>query len=150
FVVTAGLSAAQAPARSVYEVDLVGTARLFDAVEPVLEPGSAGVCLASIAGHGAPDVPAINAAIDAPLDPLLYERLAAAGVDLDDAMLAYFLSKLGVLRMVRRLAPAWGRRGARIVSVSPGTTDTPMARAEMAEHPIMAEMTATSPLGRIG
>jgi NAD(P)-dependent dehydrogenase (short-subunit alcohol dehydrogenase family) len=34
--------------------------------------------------------------------------------------------------------------------LSPGTTDTPMARAEIAAHPIMEDIIRDRPLGRIG
>jgi NAD(P)-dependent dehydrogenase (short-subunit alcohol dehydrogenase family) len=52
--------------------------------------------------------------------------------------------------LVRNLAAPWGARGARILSLSPGTTDTPMSRAEMARNPIMEQMIADRPLARMG
>jgi NAD(P)-dependent dehydrogenase (short-subunit alcohol dehydrogenase family) len=149
-VLTAALSPAQAAARRIYDVDLVGSARVLAAIEPHLTEGSAAVCLSSAASYGAPDVPAFNAVIDEPLAPTFHDDLRASGADVDDAMLAYYLAKLGIVRMVRRLALPWGRRGARIMSVSPGTIDTPMARAEIAQHPIMDQMTAYSPIPRRG
>jgi NAD(P)-dependent dehydrogenase (short-subunit alcohol dehydrogenase family) len=138
-----------APGRTIFEVNLVGMARLLARVEPIVRDGSVAVCFSSVAGHGVPPVPEILAVLDDPLSEQFFERLVAAGIDPDDG-LAYPLSKLGVLRMVRRLAPAWGARGARILSLSPGTTDTPMARAEIAAHPIMEDMIKDRPLGRIG
>jgi NAD(P)-dependent dehydrogenase (short-subunit alcohol dehydrogenase family) len=42
-----------------------------------------------------------------------------------DANRAYSLSKAGLNRMCRRSAPDWGRRGLRIVSLSPGLIATP-------------------------
>ncbi len=53
-------------------------------------------------------------------------------------------------RLVRKTAAAWGRRGARILSLSPGINDTPMNRADEAEHPIMQDIIKNSPLGRRG
>jgi NAD(P)-dependent dehydrogenase (short-subunit alcohol dehydrogenase family) len=55
-----------------------------------------------------------------------------------------------VHRLVRSKAAAWGARGARIVSVSPGINDTPMNRALEADQPIMQQIIASSPLGRRG
>ena len=148
--IPAGLSGTMAPGRKIFEVNLVGMARLLAAVEPILGAGSVGVCFSSVAGHGVPPVPELVAVLDDPLSDDFFDRLVEAGVDPDDGSLAYPLSKLGVLRMVRRLAPAWGARGARILSLSPGTTDTPMSRAEIAAHPIMEDLIKDRPLGRIG
>jgi NAD(P)-dependent dehydrogenase (short-subunit alcohol dehydrogenase family) len=47
---------------------------------------------------------------------------------------AYALSKWGVQRLVVAQAPAWGRRGARLLSLSPGIVDTGMGREELAAH----------------
>jgi NAD(P)-dependent dehydrogenase (short-subunit alcohol dehydrogenase family) len=108
------------------------------------------VCFSSVGGHLVPDdIPALNEVLDEPLAADFLDRLSALGIDLDSG-LGYQLSKLGVLRMVRRLAGPWGARGARILSLSPGTTDTPMARAEIAAHPIMEKFIADRPLGRVG
>jgi NAD(P)-dependent dehydrogenase (short-subunit alcohol dehydrogenase family) len=148
-VITAALSGTMAPGRVIFDVNLIAMEYLLRAVEPLLRPGSVAVCFSSVSGHRVPNLPAVNAALDDPLSPQFFERLVAAGVD-PDARMAYALSKLGILRMVRRLAPAWGARGARILSLSPGTTDTPMARQEMAANPIMEDLIRNRPLARIG
>ena len=105
---------------------------------------------ASIAGHG-PEAPqAVLDVLDDPLAPDFCGRLLAAGVDPDDAGTAYGLSKQGVIRLVRRVARAWGPKGARIVSISPGIVDTPMGRLEFEHMPVMDQMVANSALGRTG
>jgi NAD(P)-dependent dehydrogenase (short-subunit alcohol dehydrogenase family) len=149
-VVTAALSSTMAPARAIYDVNLIGTAALLDAVEPSLRPGSVAVCFSSVAAHCVQRVPAVMTVLDDPRATDFFERLAATGVDPENPTVAYALTKLGVLQMVRRLAPAWGRHGARILSLSPGTTETPMARREIDAHPIMEELIKQRPLGRIG
>lgn len=63
---------------------------------------------------------------------------------------AYMLSKRGVQMLVERMAPAFGARDARIMSISPGLIDTAMGRAEQKEHPQMAVMLAKTPLARYG
>ena len=146
--IPAGLSVSMAPGRRVFEVNLIGMARLLGDVEPTLVPGSVAVCFSSVGGHLVAEVPAVNEVLDDPLAPDFFDRLVALGVDVDSG-LAYQLSKVGVMRMVRRLAGPWGARGARILSLSPGTTDTPMARAEIAAHPIMEQLIAERPLGRM-
>jgi NAD(P)-dependent dehydrogenase (short-subunit alcohol dehydrogenase family) len=64
--------------------------------------------------------------------------------------LAYGSAKRGVIRLVGRESVAWGRLGARICSISPGTIDTPMGQQEMAEQPFMATLLEHTPLGRLG
>jgi NAD(P)-dependent dehydrogenase (short-subunit alcohol dehydrogenase family) len=62
---------------------------------------------------------------------------------------AYGLSKWWMLRQCERLAPAWGRRGARITTVSPGMIDTPMGRREALDK-CVAALIESAPLARWG
>jgi len=68
----------------------------------------------------------------------------------DDPGTAYLLAKLGVLRLIRRTAPSWGQRGARIVSVSPGVINTPMGQLELSDTEGTAAMAESCALGRMG
>ena len=149
-VLTAGLSASMASGRRIFEVNLIGTARVLAAIEPLLRPGSVGICFASISAHRIPEGAALMAALDNPLSDQFFEGLQALGFDPNEPQFAYPVSKRGVLRMVRRLASSWGARGARILSVSPGINDTPMNRLDESKHPIMAKIIQNSPLGRRG
>jgi NAD(P)-dependent dehydrogenase (short-subunit alcohol dehydrogenase family) len=96
-----------------------------------------------------PDDPDLFAVLEDPLATDFYDRLGTF-FDYEDPSLAYQTSKRGVHRLVRSKAAAWGARGARIVSVSPGINDTPMNRALEADQPIMQQIIASSPLGRRG
>lgn len=149
FVITAGQSGTMAPGRRILEVNLIATARVLEAVAPLLRPGSVGVCFASMSGYRVPGNRELDQVLDDPLAPDFFGRLTAIGFD-PDAGGAYPVSKHGVHRLVRRLAPAWGARGARIMSVSPGINDTPMNRAEEAKNPIMEEFIKNGPLARRG
>lgn len=149
-VVTAGLSPTMADGERILEVNLVAMACLLDAFEPVIGEGTAAVCFASMAGHLLPDDPAVHAALDEPLAPELVERLRVTGYDPSDPGTAYMLSKHGVVRLVRRLAVPWGRRGARVNSLCPGIVDTPMGRRELAGQPTMQDMIDASAAGRAG
>ncbi len=149
-VLTAGLSGSMANGRKIFEVNLIGTARVLAAVEPLLRRGSVGVCFASMSGYRVPDRPELMAILDDPLSPQFFDAFAEIGLDPDSPQLAYPTSKRGVHRLVRRLCPAWGARGARILSVSPGINDTPMNRLDESRHPIMADIIKSSPLGRRG
>lgn len=143
-IVTAGVSPSMADAATILEVDLVGMARVLDTFDPLVGDGTVVVCVASMAGHLLVPPPEIVDVLDAPLD-----RDAVVALS-DDPAGAYVLAKYGVLRLVRRKAVAWGRRGARVLSVSPGIIATPMGERELASDNGTAELAADVPLGRIG
>jgi NAD(P)-dependent dehydrogenase (short-subunit alcohol dehydrogenase family) len=148
-VVTAGLSPSMAAGRRIYEVDLVGPAHLVRAYEPALVPGSAAVLFASMAGHLVPPMPELDAVLDQPLADSFFADLGALGIDVDEPGSAYGLAKRGLIRLVQRSASAWGARGARLVSVSPGIVDTGMGRLEWANQPVMQTMVEGSALRRM-
>ena len=149
-VVTAGVSGAAAPGRLIYQVNLMGMARVLDAVEPFVGDGSVAVCFASLSGHRVPETPELMAVLEDPLSDGFFDDLVDLGIDPEDSQLAYSVSKRGVMRLVRRRAPSWGERGARILSLSPGSTDTEMSHRQQEATPIQAEFIAKSPLGRRG
>ncbi len=148
----AGISPTMADWRRVMTVDLVGTALLVESLRPLVTDGTAVVCYASMAPllAGVAD-PAADAALDEPLDPLLLDRLRdALGETLENPGLAYTWAKRGVQRFVQREAVWFGRRGARICSISPGIIDTPQGRQEAAAHDSMEGLVRMTPLGRRG
>jgi NAD(P)-dependent dehydrogenase (short-subunit alcohol dehydrogenase family) len=149
----AGVSPTMADWRTVVTVDLVGTAMLVDALFPLASTGAVIVCFASMAPLlAAMDVdPAVDAALDDPLDPCLLDRLQAApGTDIEDPGMAYVWAKRGVHRLVQREAVRLGRLGARICSVSPGIIDTPMNRQEADARETNDLLVQHTPLGREG
>jgi NAD(P)-dependent dehydrogenase (short-subunit alcohol dehydrogenase family) len=147
----AGVSPTMGDWRRMFQIDLVGTALVVEALRPLARSGSAAVCFASSAAHliPAPADPAADALFDDPLASDFLSRLAPT-FDGADSGLAYGSAKRAVIRLVGRESVAWGRLGARICSISPGTIDTPMGQQEMAEQPFMATMLEHTPLGRLG
>ena len=151
---TAGLSPVQAPWETVVTVNLTGTALLLDAFGPLARPGSVAVCLGSSAAYTIPVSPAVEALLDDPLAADLIPKLEALLRETGSeqpgygfAVRAYGASKRGMLRLVERTAVEWARRGARVVSVSPGPTLTPMGRAELAANPLAVAAASATPLG---
>jgi len=149
-VLTAGISGSMGTGREILAVNLIGTARVLLAVEPILRPGSVGVLFASMSGHRVPETPELGAVLDDPLSDRFFDDLVALGLDPDAPQFAYPVSKRGVQRLARTRCAIWGASGARLLSVSPGINDTPMNRLDESRHPIMAEIITTSPLGRRG
>ncbi|MGE0388233.1 MAG: SDR family oxidoreductase [Gammaproteobacteria bacterium] len=152
---TAGVSAAQADWRTVMDVNLVATERLLRMFEARLASGSVAVLIASAAGHAVAPKPDVEALLDAPLEPEFLDaigkriaEIVARGGPLNAQRLAYHFSKNAVMRTCRRRAKAWGDRGARIVSISPGSTRTPMFEAEIQSNPTVEVLARESPIGR--
>jgi NAD(P)-dependent dehydrogenase (short-subunit alcohol dehydrogenase family) len=146
----AGISPTMGDARRILDVDLVGTERLLHAFDDLVEPGSVAVCFSSSAAY------AVASFIDAGIEELLGGALAADFLDVavarvgGDSGFAYALAKVGVQHAAARAAVRWGERGGRVVSLSPGLIDTPMGRQELEQQPVMRDMLARTPLGRLG
>jgi NAD(P)-dependent dehydrogenase (short-subunit alcohol dehydrogenase family) len=149
----AGVSPTMGDWRAMFRIDLVATATLLDAFLPLASASTAAVCFASSAGHQLPEPrdPRLTTIVEEPLAPDLLERLGAAFFDEHpDPGAAYSWAKRGVHLLVERQAPAWGRVGARLCSLSPGIIDTPMGQREMSQQPMMAVMVEHTPLLRQG
>ena len=145
---TAGVSPMMAGWRDVMEVDLVGTARLMEGLLPLVDSESVAVCIASIAAQLVPIDAELEVVLNQPLASDLFERLIAVSGGEPDSGIAYAWAKRGVVGICERLAAAWGARGARIVSLSPGLIDTSMGRLELKENPAKDIFLERTPLVR--
>jgi NAD(P)-dependent dehydrogenase (short-subunit alcohol dehydrogenase family) len=148
---TAGLSPSQATAEAILAVDLLGVALVLQEFGEVVAPGGSGVVIASMSGNLVPALPAEqeDALANAPtlelLDLDFVRRLTHPGY-------AYAIAKHANHIRVRAASVQWGRRGARINSISPGIISTPMGQFELAS-PLgdgMRAMIASSTTGRLG
>lgn len=143
---TAGLAPAMADPIRILAVNLDGTTRLVEAIRDRMAPGSAAVLFASNASYF-PMPPEAAAAFAQPLP----EGGATALAHLTPSSeIAYPLSKLGVRALVKREAKAFGKRGARLVSLSPGAIDTPMTQGTQVSSPLAERMIFGSATGRMG
>lgn len=137
FVHAAGVSGTQARPERIIEINLVATARLLAALEPLLNKGAAGICIASQGGHFA-NVglsTEVTRLLSDPRPDDLFEKLVDfLGDRVASPLGAYGISKRGVQLLVVDRAPAWGARDARLLSVSPGIIETPMSDAEHEEN----------------
>jgi NAD(P)-dependent dehydrogenase (short-subunit alcohol dehydrogenase family) len=144
---TAGLSPTMAGWREILRVDLTATVRLLDAFLALVTRGSAAVCIGSISGLMGTFDPAMDAVCDDPLAPDFEARFRARAGGEPDSGATYRLAKRGVIRCCERAALAWGQRGGRVVSVSPGLIDTGMGRLELEHHDIKHAMAKMTPVG---
>jgi NAD(P)-dependent dehydrogenase (short-subunit alcohol dehydrogenase family) len=147
---TAAISQAQAPtAERIYAVNLVGTARMIEAFQPIANPGTVGVIIASVGAQFVTIAPEVERALAlAPVDELLAAIRRVPGHD--DKSNAYLVARRGNQLRVERASLAWAARGARLVSISPGLISTAQGRLELREHPQVAAVLAGTPMQRIG
>lgn len=161
---TAGLSPVQASADQIYQVDLLGAAQVIEGFYPHATDGTAMVVIASIAGHGkhseiSPELEK-HLAIAPSNELLLRPEFDTSTHNSDEAskeylnrMVAYSISKRANIVRVQAAASAWGSKGARINSVSPGVIATAIGQQEI-EGPIggqaIKEGIARTPAKRIG
>ena len=129
----AGVSPSQASPATILAVDLYGTALVLEAFGKVIARGGAGIVIASQSGHrlGPLTVEENKALATTPADGLLALPMLQPG-QVRDSLHAYQLSKRGNSLRVMAEAVHWGRRGARINTISPGIIITPLARDELA------------------
>ena len=128
----AGVSPSQASPETILKVDLYGTALVLERFGDVIAEGGAGVVIASQSGHR--------------LEPLTIEHnkaLATTPTDellsldflqpdkVKDSLHAYQISKRCNSLRVMAEAVNWGKRGARINTISPGIIITPLAKDEL-------------------
>lgn len=149
----AGVSPSQASPATILAVDLYGTAVVLEEFGNVIAQGGAGVVIASQSGHRLAALTSEeNAALaTTPADELL--SLPMLQLDkVQDPLHAYQLSKRGNSLRVMAEAVRWGKRGARVNTISPGIIITPLAKDELAgpRGAGYRRMIELCPVGRAG
>ena len=128
----AGVSPSQAPKETILKVDLYGTALVLEEFGNVIAPGGSGIVIASMSGHRLPALTAEENALLAttPVEELLALPMLQPG-QIKDPLHAYQISKRGNSLRVMAEAVRWGKRGARVNTISPGIIITPLANDEL-------------------
>ena len=149
----AGVSPSQAPVEAILKVDLYGTAVLLEEVCKVIAAGGVGVTISSQSGHRLPQLTADEdrQLATTPVEELLGLPLLQPG-NIRDTLHAYQLAKRCNEKRVMAEAVNWGRRGARVNSISPGIIVTPLALDEFngPRGDFYKNMFAKCPAGRPG
>jgi NAD(P)-dependent dehydrogenase (short-subunit alcohol dehydrogenase family) len=149
----AGVSPSQASPETILKVDLYGTALVLEEFGNVIARGGSGVVIASQSGHRLGPLSMEQNALLATTP--VEELLALPMLQLDqikDSLHAYQISKRGNSLRVMAEAVRWGKRGARINTISPGIIITPLANDELAgpRGPGYRRMLEVSAAGRAG
>lgn len=149
---TAGLSPVQATVDAILSVDLLGAALVLDVFGAVISQGGSGVFISSMAGTLALQEPSFERRLETTPTAELLSLPELSPERVSNAATAYGLAKRANQLRVRSGSLVWGRRGARVNSISPGIISTPMGLAELAgpNGDIMREMITASPMNRLG
>ncbi|MGC4118536.1 MAG: SDR family oxidoreductase [Myxococcales bacterium] len=147
----AGLSPNMGDARTLLECNALGTVHVNECFAEVLESGSCILDVSSMAAHLMPSL--LLPTRDYPLsrtdrDEFLRRMMARSSLfpKAKRPSFAYGLSKHFILWFAKTDAVRLGRRGIRVLSVSPGSFETPMAAQEEGA----ARYVEQSALGRFG
>lgn len=149
----AGVSPSQASIEAILKVDLYGTSVLLEEIGKVIASGGAGVTISSQSGHR---MPALSPEIDEQLAMTPTDELLSLDVlnpnNIHDTLHAYQMAKRCNVKRVMAEAVKWGKRGARINSISPGIIVTPLAIDEFngPRGDFYKNMFAKCPAGRPG
>lgn len=146
---TAGVSGTVKDLKKVYTVDLVATDLLVNAFYKLVEKDSVAILLSSMMAHTIPPSKDYDEALSNPQAPESFNIVSQFVKNNSDTM--YNFVKRGVQLLTHKYANQWGKKGARILSVSPGVIETPMALKAAEEHAERMEMIKqATPLGRNG
>ncbi len=149
----AGVSPSQATPEVILKVDLYGTALVLEEFGNVIARGGAGIVIASQSGHRLPPLSVEqNAALaTTPVEELLALPMLQPD-QVRDSLHAYQLSKRGNSLRVMAEAVRWGKRCARVNTISPGIIITPLANDELKgpRGPGYRRMMEISAAGRAG
>ena len=128
----AGVSPSQASPETILKVDLYGTALVLEEFGAVIAHGGAGIVIASQSGHRLPPLSVEQNAMLAttPVEALLSLPMLQPD-QVKYSLHAYQLSKRGNSLRVMAEAVRWGKRGARVNTISPGIIITPLANDEL-------------------
>ena len=126
------MSPSQAAPATIRHVDLYGTALVLEELGHVIARGGADVIIASQSGHR---LPALTPEQDKALATTPVEELLALPMlqpdQVTDPLHAYQVAKRANSLRVMAEAVRWGKRGARINTISPGIIITPLDNDEL-------------------
>ena len=150
---TAGVSPSHSSPETILKVDLYGTAVILEEFGNAISEGGSGVVISSQAGHKLEPLTSEQMKLLAttPADELL-ALPALKPANIKNSYHAYQLAKRGSSLRVMAEAVRWGKRNARINTISPGVIITPLAKKELdgPEGDGYRNMINSSPVGRAG
>lgn len=148
----AGVSPHMTDALNIFKINAVGTINIDEALGAVMGEGGCILNVSSMSGYMLPEanVPRQVYAL-ALTDLAAFESAAAQMLEVvpqeQRTGMAYTISKNFVIWFTAKMALRYGKKGIRVVSISPGTFSTPMGEVEGEEA---ASFALAGALGRVG
>jgi NAD(P)-dependent dehydrogenase (short-subunit alcohol dehydrogenase family) len=154
-VCTAGIAPVHAKSDEILAVNLLGASYVIEEFGEVIAEGGTGVIISSSAGHHFPGKLSDDELLSLSTVPAAsLPELSAfeAARQLNSAAAYGFAKHICRLRTQAAAASLWADRGARLNSISPGVTATPMGQASLTGEygPLVAGLVAASPVKRAG
>jgi NAD(P)-dependent dehydrogenase (short-subunit alcohol dehydrogenase family) len=153
YIHTAGASPNQANPQHIITLDLIGSAYALDAFGEVMARDGAGILISSQTGYMLPEPLSKEeeyALTMTPADELANLAMLSPEIIVNSGI-AYIMAKRANQLRVRKAAIDWGKRGARINTISPGVVVTPLAYDEFrAAGEGYQQMIEASAMHRVG
>lgn len=148
----AGVSPHMADPLSIFKINAVGTVNIDEALGAVMGEGSCILNVSSMSGYMLPEANTPRQVYALALTDLAAFEGAAAQMltsvpQEQRTGMAYTISKNFVIWYTAKMALRLGKKGIRVVSISPGTFSTPMGEVEGEEA---ASFALAGTLGRVG
>ena len=149
----AGMSPHMGNAEAIMRGNALGTVHIHDAFYPILARGGCLVDTSSMSAYLTPEFIMPKKAFPlASTDRDAFLRKMVARVNLlppkSRAGAAYAISKYFVIQYAKKEAARFGKRGVRVLSITPGNFDTPMGELEKEEAANYLRYNAIQRLGR--
>jgi NAD(P)-dependent dehydrogenase (short-subunit alcohol dehydrogenase family) len=150
----AGMSPHMGEARTIMEANALGTINMNEAFYNVMEAGSCIIDVSSMSAYLIPNfVLPIKSYKYSRIDKERFMKKIMARVNLfpkkSRAGVAYSISKNFVIWYAKTDAAKFGQKGIRVISISPGSFETPMAELEKDEAGVLIKYCAIKRLGHV-
>ncbi|WP_077610273.1 SDR family NAD(P)-dependent oxidoreductase [Clostridium sp. Marseille-P2415] len=150
----AGMSPHMGDAKTIMEVNALGTIHINNSFYKVMEEGS---CIIDVSSMSAYLIPKIIMPVGlykySLKDPELFVKKVLKRVNMfpkkERSGVSYGISKHFVIWFAKQDAARFGQKGIRVVSVSPGNFETPMGELEKEEADLYTKFCAIKRFGRV-
>lgn len=150
----AGMSPHMGEARTIMEANALGTINMNEAFYNVMEAGSSIINVSSMSAYLTPQfIMPVRGYKYSRIDKDVFMKKMMARVNLfpkkTRAGVAYSISKHFVIWYAKTDAAKFGQKGIRVISISPGSFETPMAELEKDETGALIKHCAIKRLGYV-
>lgn len=146
---SAGVSGSIGNVMKTLEIDLLGTYNIIEETYNCMNKNTVVILISSVMGHMVPPNKEHDKLLTNPEQKGSLEKITQ--ILEGDSDKAYNYAKHGVQLLAKANATRFGKKGGRILSVSPGIIMTPMAKKASEDHPEQMEyMKSITPVGKNG